>query len=247
MFRPCVIIPVYNHERAISAVIDGVLAQKLPCIVVDDGSAPPCAGVLDDLTARAQEQITLLRHPHNRGKGSAVLTGVRYAAQCGYSHAVQIDADGQHRVGDIPHFLNTAAAHPQALIVGCPEYDGRAPSLRVWARQLTHLWVRINTLSLQIKDSMCGFRVYPLAALIDLDQARRLGDRMNFDIEVLVRLYWAGYQIINLPTRVSYPNDGVSHFRGWLDNVLISRLHATLFFGMLMRSPSLIARNWGRP
>jgi len=91
---------------------------------------------------------------------------------------------------------------------------------------------------------MCGFRVYPLEQLIELDRERKLGARMSFDIEILVRLCWAGIEIINLPTRVSYPADGVSHFRGWLDNLLISRLHATLFFGMLLRLPSLIARKW---
>jgi hypothetical protein len=92
---------------------------------------------------------------------------------------------------------------------------------------------------------MCGFRVYPLAALIELDRTHKLGERMNFDIEALVRLHWAGVKIINLPTAVSYPSDGVSHFRGGLDNFLISRLHATLFFGMLVRAPRLVARKWG--
>jgi glycosyltransferase involved in cell wall biosynthesis len=246
MFKPCVVIPVYNHEQAVGKVIDGILTQELPCIVVDDGSGPVCASVLDELACGAPGQITLLRHRQNRGKGGAVLTGVRYAAQRGYSHAVQIDADGQHRIADIPRFLSAAAARPEALIVGCPEYDGNAPSLRLWARQLTHVWVSINTLSRRIKDSMCGFRVYPLARMIALDRARRLGERMNFDIEVLVRLHWAGCEIINLPTAVSYPSDGVSHFRGWLDSFLISRLHATLFFGMLVRSPLLIARKWSR-
>jgi glycosyltransferase involved in cell wall biosynthesis len=246
MFKPCVVIPIYNHERAIGNVIDGVLAQKLPCILIDDGSEPACASVLDELTSRAPGEVTLLRHPLNCGKGGAVLTGVRYAAQCGYSHAVQVDADGQHRIADIPRFLSAAAARPQALIVGCPEYDGDAPLLRLWARQLTHVWVSINTLSRRIKDSMCGFRVYPLAAIVELDRGHKLGERMNFDIEVLVRLYWAGCEMINLPTAVSYPSDGVSHFRGWLDSFLISRLHATLFFGMLVRSPLLIARKWSR-
>jgi glycosyltransferase involved in cell wall biosynthesis len=245
MFNPCVVIPIYNHDRAIGAVVDGVLAQKLPCILVDDGSGPACASVLDALAAATPKKITLLRHPNNRGKGAAVLSGVRHAAQCGYSHAVQIDADGQHRVADIQRFVEQAAAQPQAVIVGCPEYDRTAPALRLSARYLTHVWVSINTLSRQIKDSMCGFRVYPLAAIIELDRTHKLGERMNFDIEALVRLHWAGVKIINLPTPVSYPSDGISHFRGGLDNFLISRLHATLFFGMLVRSPRLVARKWG--
>jgi hypothetical protein len=91
---------------------------------------------------------------------------------------------------------------------------------------------------------MCGFRVYPLAPLLELDRQRKLGARMSFDIEVLVRLCWAGIEIINIPTDVSYPKDGISHFRGGLDNFQISRLHATLFFGMLLRLPILLARKW---
>jgi glycosyltransferase involved in cell wall biosynthesis len=247
MINPCVVIPVYNHEAAVVAVVNGTLAQNLPCIVVDDGSSPKCAAVLDTVAVARPNEVTLIRHKFNRGKGAAVLSALRYAAQIGYSHAVQIDADGQHRVADIARFIEHAGAHPKALIVGCPEYDGSAPLLRYCARYLTHVWVSINTLSRQIQDSMCGFRVYPLPPVIELDRRCKLGERMNFDIEVLVRLYWAGLEIINLPTGVSYPSDGSSHFRGWLDNYLISRLHATLFFGMLRRLPVLIARKWGVP
>jgi glycosyltransferase involved in cell wall biosynthesis len=244
MFKPCVLIPVYNHERAVGSVVDAVITQNLPCILVDDGSSRECASVLDALVAAAPTQITLIRHTVNRGKGGAVLSGARYAAQAGYTHALQIDADGQHRVSDIPRFLEQAAAHLQALIVGCPQYSETVPSMRLYARYLTHIWVWINTLSRQIEDSMCGFRVYPLPAIIALDRRQKLGPRMNFDIEVLVRLYWEGLEIINVPTPVSYPSDGVPHFRGVLDNFLISRMHTTLFFGMLLRLPMLVSRNW---
>ena len=247
MFKPCVVIPVYNHENGVGAVATAVVAQSLPCILVDDGSTPACAALLDRLAQGTSKAITLLRHPINRGKGAAVLTGIKHAAQAGYSHAVQIDADGQHCASDIPRFLKLAAEHPRALIVGCPKYDGTVPALRFYARYLTHVWVSINTLSRQIKDSMCGFRVYPVSAIIDLARRRNLGERMSFDIEVLVRLYWDGIEIIDVPTQVSYRGDNVSHFRGWLDNVLISRAHATLFFGMLCRLPALIARRRSAP
>jgi glycosyltransferase involved in cell wall biosynthesis len=245
MISTCVVIPVYNHEAAVVAVVNEILAQNLPCILVDDGSSPLCAAVLDGLAAARPREITLIRHEFNRGKGAAVLSAMRYAARTGFSHAVQIDADGQHRVADIARFIEHAKANPKSLIVGCPNYDESAPWLRYCARYLTHLWVSINTLSRQIQDSMCGFRVYPLAPVIELDRRYKLGERMNFDIEVLVRLHWAGLEIINLPTSVNYPSDGSSHFRGWLDNYLISRLHATLFFGMLRRLPVLVARKWG--
>src|SRR5215475_3341620 len=116
MFKPCVVIPVYNHEHAVGAVVHGILAQNLACILVDDGSSPRCARMLDSLVAGAPTYITLIRHPVNRGKGSAVLTAARFAAEAGYTHALQIDADGQHKVSDIPRFLEQAAAHPQALV-----------------------------------------------------------------------------------------------------------------------------------
>ena len=244
MIRPCVVIPVYNHEHAIGNVVAQVLAHGLPVILVDDGCSAACAAVLDRLAAGHPGRVALERHAVNQGKGGALLTGVARAARDGYSHVLQVDADGQHSVADVPRFLAAARAAPHDVIAGCPVYDESVPALRLYARYLTHVWVWINTLSLAIRDSMCGFRVYPIAPVLALARRRRLGLRMNFDIEILVRLYWDGLAIVNLPTRVGYPEDGVSHFKAWTDNVLISRLHMTLFFGMLPRIPSLLVRAW---
>lgn len=246
MFKPCVLIPVYNHEHAIGAVVDAVLTHDIDCILVDDGSSPGCAAVLDRLVSAQPQRLILLRHALNQGKGGAVMTGMAHAAEAGFSHALQIDADGQHCVADISRFLEQAAARPAALIVGCPVYGDSVPLLRFYSRYLTHIWVWINTLSFKIKDSMCGFRVYPVVPTVALARRHELGRRMSFDIEVLVRLCWDGIEIVNLPTQVGYPNDGVSHFQGWLDNVLISRAHAVLFFGMLWRLPKLLAMKWRR-
>ena len=244
MFHPCVVIPVYNHEHAIGKVVARVLAHDLRCILVDDGCAPACAAVLDALVAAHPDRLVLERHAINQGKGGAVLTGFARAARDGYSHVLQVDADGQHNVDDIPRFLAAARAQPAALIAGCPIYDESVPALRLYARYLTHVWVWINTLSLSIRDSMCGFRVYPVAPVVALAARRKLGLRMNFDIEILVRLYWDGVEVVSLPTKVGYPEDGVSHFKAWTDNVLITRLHTALFFGMLPRIPRLLARTW---
>jgi glycosyltransferase involved in cell wall biosynthesis len=244
MFHPCVVIPVYNHEHAIGKVLGQVLAHGVPVILVDDASSPACAATLDALAAAHPERVVLERHALNQGKGGAVLTGFKRAAKDGYSHVLQVDADGQHEIGDIPRFLTQSAVRPEAVICGCPVYDRSVPALRLYARYLTHVWVWINTLSLDIRDSMCGFRVYPLAPVTALIKRRRLGQRMNFDTEVLVRLYWAGVPVQNLATRVSYPLDGVSHFRAFRDNVLITRMHVSLFFGMLPRIPSLLGRKW---
>jgi len=241
-----VVIPVYNHELAIPAVLAAVLLHGLHCILVDDGSNAACAAVLDRLAAEHPRCVTLLRHAMNRGKGDAVLTGLHHLAQHGYSHALQIDADGQHDAADIARFIALSARHPQAVINGCPIYDDSVPKGRLYARYLTHVWVWINTLSFDIRDSMCGFRLYPLAAVTALTSVQKIGCRMDFDTEILVRLHWRGVSVINLPTRVRYPSDGVSHFRLWLDNVLISRMHTVLFFGMLWRSPLLLIRKLGK-
>ena len=244
MFKPCVVVPVYNHEHAIGVVLAGLLRHDVPCILVDDGSSAACAGVLDMLADQHAQRVTMVRLAHNQGKGVAVLRGFERAAQLGYSHVLQIDADGQHDTADLPRFLAQAEAHPAAIIAGHPIYDASVPKARLYGRYATHVWVWINTLSFDIKDSMCGLRVYPVAAVTALASRRTIGARMNFDTDILVRLYWDGLAVINLPTRVSYPADGVSHFRVWRDNALISWMHTKLFFGMLPRIPRLLARKW---
>lgn len=241
-FRPIVLVPVYDHEGAIGAMVEAILEHPLPCLLVDDGSGPACERVLQEIAAAHPERVTLVRLPQNQGKGGAIMAGFSAAAGLGYTHALQIDADGQHDADCIPQFIALAQADPEAMICGHPVYDESVPRHRLYARYLTHVWVWINTLSFQIRDSMCGLRVYPLAAVTKLMQEVKLGRRMEFDTEVLVHLVWRGVRIVNVPTRVTYPSDGVSHFQAFRDNVLISRMHARLFFGMLRRMPRLLWR-----
>jgi glycosyltransferase involved in cell wall biosynthesis len=240
------VIPVYNHPLTIGAMVEAVRAHGLRCILVDDGSEPGCAAVLDALAYEQAHDVTLVRLPRNQGKGGAMMAGLREALRQGCTHALQIDADGQHDAADIPRLLAVARARPEAVVTGVPVYDASVPRGRLAARYLTHVWVWINTLSTQIRDSMCGFRVYPLAPVVALIDATAIGRRMDFDPEVLVRLHWRGVPVLGVPTRVHYPRDGVSHFRLWRDNVLISRMHAVLFVGMLWRSPLLLWRKVAR-
>lgn len=241
-FRPVVLVPVYNHARAIGAMVDAILAHPVPCLLVDDGSDADCAAVLRGLAARAPGRVTLARLERNQGKGAAVTAGFEAAWRAGYTHALQIDADGQHDAGCIPAFLDMARRHPQAMVCGNPVYDASVPRGRLVGRYLTHVWVWVHTLSFTVRDSMCGLRVYPLAEVVPLTRAARIGPRMEFDIEVLVRLVWRGVRILNIPTPVTYPSDGVSHFRVWRDNLRISWMHTRLFFGMLRRLPVLVGR-----
>jgi len=242
MFKPVVLVPVYNHERAIGAMVQAILRHPLPCLLVDDGSSPACERVLREIAAAHAGRVHLIRLPENQGKGGAIMAGFEEAARMGFTHALQIDADGQHDAGCIPQFAALAQARPEAMVCGYPVYDASVPRVRLLARYLTHVWVWINTLSLAIRDSMCGLRVYPLCPVLALVREVRLGRRMQFDTEVLVHLVWRGVPIVNVPTQVTYPSDGVSHFQVWRDNALISTMHARLFCGMVARLPRLLWR-----
>ena len=242
LHKPCAVIPVYNHETAVPAVVETLLAAGLPCVLVDDASSPACRAVLEQLTQG--EQIFLVGLAVNQGKGGAVMAGLREAARLGFTHALQVDADGQHDLHDVAPFMQLSQLNPDALICGYPQYDASVPKGRLYARYLTHVWVWINSLSLKIPDSMCGFRVYPLAPTLALINSVKLGKRMDFDPEILVRLAWRNQPMCWLPTRVHYPQDGLSHFRLFHDNALISSMHAKLFFGMLVRLPSILWRRW---
>ena len=242
MFKPCVIIPVYDHEKPLPAIVARLKPYGLPCLLVDDGSHAPCRHVMKELAAQ-EPWLSYLGHAHNLGKGAAVKTGLRGAAERGYTHAVQIDADGQHDLDDLPKFLRTAAGAPDAMVIGQALFDASIPRHRYYARYLTHIWVWINTLSFSIPDSMCGFRVYPLKPCLRLMEQHSLGDRMQWDSEILIHLHWDDVRIISLPTRVRYPEDGLSHFRLWQDNVGLSLMQAKQF-GML--APRLLQRLWKR-
>ena len=237
------VVPVFNHAGAVGEVLRALRGNGLPVVLVDDGSDADEARLLDEL---AKPPVVLARHEENRGKGAAVMTGLALARELRATHVLQIDADGQHDAKAIPRFLSAAMDNPGALIAGFPCYDASVPRGRLLARYLTHVWVWINTLSRSIRDSMCGFRVYPLAATLPLLPALRHAARMDFDTEVIVRLAWAGVPILNLPVAVRYPPGGISHFHLLRDNLRLSAMHARLFFGMLSRLPLLIARHFGK-
>jgi len=242
-FAPCFVVPVYNHGATAGATVRALTDHGLPIYLVDDGSAAETAEVLDRLAVELP-LVRLIRRPENGGKGAAVMSGFEAAHADGRSHALQVDADGQHDLADVPGFLAASATRPQALICGVPIYDASVPKGRLYGRYATHVWVWIETLSFAIRDSMCGFRVYPLAPVHRLLHEARPGPRMEFDTEILVRLFWRGVAIVNRPTRVIYPEGGISHFRMLRDNLRISWMHTRLFLGMLMRLPMLLARKF---
>lgn len=238
-FRPCAIVPVYDHPGPVGRVVDSLLDRGLTVFVVDDGCSEACARHLDSI-ASGREGVVLLRHDYNQGKGAAVLLAARAALAGGYTHGLQVDADNQHDLAAVPGALREAERYPRALVVGSPRFDESAPSSRRYGRWASHVFVWLNTWSFAIPDGLCGFRVYPLVETVALANRYAIGRGMEFDIEIAVRLSWDAVPVRSVPVAVHYPEDGISHFNLWRDNLSITRVHAQLFFGMLLRAPLLL-------
>ncbi|MBP7288048.1 MAG: glycosyltransferase family 2 protein [Nannocystaceae bacterium] len=245
--RVCAVIPTYDNPRTIAAVVEGVRAVVDEVIVVDDGSA--AAGRREVERLHASGLVHAVFRPHNGGKGAAVKDGLREAFARGFSHALQVDADGQHTLADAPRLLAAAREQPDALVLGAPIYDATAPRSRLIGRRITQFWTNLEVGRGIIDDPMCGFRVYPLAAATAVDVP---ANRMDFDIEIAVRMVWWGTKVVNVPTAVRYvsaDDGGVSHFRMWGDNLRISWMHTRLvqrkvfgrLFGPLLR---LLGWSW---
>ena len=226
----CVVIPCYNNARTIRAVAHAVREEIPEVIIVDDGSD---AATKAELAALAQEGFGVVTRPANGGKGAAVKSGFAAASARGFTHALQVDADGQHDLAHVPAFVELSRERPDALLLAHPVFDESAPLGRRIGRTITQFWTHIETLGRHIVDPMCGFRLYPLAPAIAAD-AR--GDHMEFDIEIAVKMVRLGTPVINLPVGVRYLSEeegGLSSFRMWRDNVAISLAHTRLVLSML--------------
>ncbi len=240
--RLCLVVPHYDHVPQFRRLLPSLLGTNLPIVIVDDASPSEAAAELERILEDSGSEFTLVRHEENQGKGGAVTTGLFTAFEAGYTHALQIDADGQHDVAYIDALRKMAAQYPDAIVCGEPVFDETISKLRFYGRYLTHALVWLETLSTEIRDSMCGFRVYPTGPVVALIRKKAPGRRMAFDPELLVRASWAGIPVRYTPVKVRYPDDGTSHFHYLRDNAIISWMHIRLVFGMLLRLPLLLWR-----
>ncbi len=234
--NPCLLIPIYDHKDEIRGVLDALADYGLQCFVVDDGSDSGTRAVLD-AAEKEHAWVEVYHRDRNDGRGAALATGYRMALERGFSHAIQLDADGQHDTTDVPRFIDMIRDNPDALVLGSPVFDDSVPKGRLYGRQLSRAMVWAATLSFDVSDPLCGFRGVPLAATVKLLDEAKLGDRMEFDPNLVIRLHWAGVPIRNVSTRVVYNPDGLSHFDMVGDNVRMSGVYSTALLGMLVRSP----------
>jgi glycosyltransferase involved in cell wall biosynthesis len=243
--KTCLLIPIYDHKDEIRGVLRGLAKSGLHCFVIDDGSSAETKSVLD-AAEKDYDWVEVYHRRENGGRGAALATGYRLAAGRGFTHAIQLDADAQHNAADVPRFVAAIAESPRALILGTPIFDDTAPKSRLYGRQLSRMIVWISTLSMDISDPLCGFRAIPLAATLELLDEVEMGDHMEFDPQLVIHLYWRRTPIRNLRTKVVYDPAGLSHFDMVRDNVRLSGVYVQALFGMLLRSPNLLARHFNR-
>jgi len=239
--KHCLIVPHFNHHEQFSRFLPSLAATGLTCIIVDDGSEPHSYAQVAEVVEKF-DNVFLFAHEENRGKGAAVKTALCYALQYGCTHCIQIDADGQHNAQDIQRFVDVSRALPEKMICGRPTFDESVPKVRLYGRKITDFWVVLETLSFSIKDGLCGFRVYPIKHFHRIVDRYYVGNRMDFDTEILVKAIWAGVNLKFIDTAVRYPEAGVSHFNYLRDNLVLVRLHLRLLFGALIRLPLLVYR-----
>ena len=239
--NPCLLIPIYQHGATIRGVIRSLAEFGLPCFVVDDGSDAATRAVLDAIE-RDFAWVEVEHHATNRGKGVVLRRGYRLAASRGFTHVVQLDADAQHEAADVARFLEAAHRFPDSAILGRPLFDQSAPASRVYGRRLSQVLVWLATLSRGVRDPLCGFRCIPLAPTLALMERIAMGDHMEYEPELAVRLVWEGVPVVNVDTRVRYYPDGISHFDPLWDDLRLAWLYTRLALGMLPRARSLLAR-----
>ncbi|WP_420251010.1 MULTISPECIES: DUF2062 domain-containing protein [unclassified Maridesulfovibrio] len=227
--KPLIVIPVYNHGATLREVARRALNYG-EVLIIDDGSTDGGSDKVRDL------DLTVVSHSENLGKGQAILTAADKARELGKTHIITIDADGQHFPEDLPIFLEAIEQSPEAIFVGSRNFEGQnVPGASKFGRSFSNFWLRVQT-GIKLSDVQSGFRAYPLEIFSVVNTSET---RYAFEVEILVKSAWAGYELKDLPIEVHYPSpdERVSHFDAIKDNVRISLLNTKLTMRSFMPVP----------
>jgi glycosyltransferase involved in cell wall biosynthesis len=219
--RPVVLIPAYKPEAVLPQLVRELAAspQIQGVIVVNDGSGEAYEEVFRSLAGI--ENLHLIRHVVNLGKGAALKNGLNYAA-CTFSGSVGVvtaDADGQHGVEDILHVAGALVARPRRLILGCRSFDTVVPFRSRFGNTLTRYIMRVVT-GQKLADTQTGLRGIPMDFVPDLVKLRATG--YDFELDMLVTCRHTGWQVWDVPISTIYIDDNrSSHFNPLLDSMRI--------------------------
>ena len=230
------VIPVYNHGSTVGSVIRSLAVYGRPIIVVDDGNDEANKTQIRAAVDSCPLAV-LVEREKNGGKGKAMTSGVLKAHELGLTHVFQIDSDAQHDASRAPFFIEAAEENPSCVICGTPVFDESVPLSRKKGREISNRWARFVSMSDEIVDAMCGFRIYPVVPYCRLLRRAWVDARMGYDADILVHFVWSGVHIKSYPVHVTYPADGISNFRMVRDNIRISLSFTKLFLGMIVRLP----------
>jgi glycosyltransferase involved in cell wall biosynthesis len=231
-----VLIPSYNTGPRLLATVQEVLGFWQPVLVVIDGSNDGSGHAVMEL-ARTEPALRVMVCPRNGGKGAAVKAGAETAQRDGFTHALVMDADGQHPADRVADFMEASQAAPAALVLGRPVFGAEAPLVRLKGRQISVKLVHWEIFGRGIDDPLFGFRVYPLEPLIRVFRRTGGARHYDFDPEMAVRLFWAGTPTVNRPAACRYLSSaegGVSHFKYFRDNVRMVWLHTRLITELIL-------------
>jgi glycosyltransferase involved in cell wall biosynthesis len=201
----CVLIPAYNAAKTLPAVLVAVLQNKLPVIVVDDGS--------DDATATVAGgfAVTLLSHAINRGKGAALNTGIDWALKEGYTGVVTLDADGQHDPTAISGLVCAALDGSFGILIASrfSQFTQMSGLRKFWNR--FGVWCMRKRTGFEISDSQSGFRYYDAALLRSVTRKK---NGYDLEMELLMKAWKSGFSIGSLPVPALVADGrGTSHYR----------------------------------
>ena len=204
-----VLLPVYQPGHHLPTLLTELREAAPQCrfVIVDDGSGPAAAQVLQQAESLGG---TVLHHPGNRGKGVALKTGFRYAAD---EHpgldVICADADGQHSVADIVRVADRVRATGHTVL-GVRRFAGDVPLRSKVGNAVTRALFRAAT-GRGVRDTQTGLRAYPAALLEWLRTVP--GERFEYEMNVLLRAARAGHRIEEVEITTTYLNDNASsHF-----------------------------------
>ncbi len=233
----CALIPVYNNTNTVADIVKRCRSVIEPDIlVVADGPTDGSEKQAYDAGA----EVLFLKE--NQGKGQAIRHGLNEALEKGYTHAIVLDADGQHLPEEIPKLVNAIWDFPERLWVGVRHMSQQnLPKLSRKGRSISNFWATLNGWQL-CRDAQSGFRAYPIEETLALG-CKESG--FPFEMEVLIKASWAGMKIGHIDIDVFYPKnqeDRISHFDPRLDNWRFTWLSFRMFWGMIARIPLLLSR-----